>query len=304
MATDVPAVTHGTAMHNTAKPEPTRFPTADPVPPQVNAPPHVAEASQQTSPAAHEPFAHATPPEGRPAATSLKEGTSQRVEVRHEVQPITESAPLPATQQASIERPTADHADKWRPHEQPPMQAAVESVTTSTEPMTETALHSAHAMASDAEPAQVARDGNADPTHPGHPDHALYRQICEGVHALDAKHGRTFDATSERMVASLLVLAKDNDLERVDHVLLSNATADKPAGHTLFVVQGEPGNPAHMRAAMPTEQAAQTSVEESMQQFDVVSQEAHQRALSNQLEQQMEDQRVQHDIQIRAASGG
>lgn len=121
---------------------------------------------------------------------------------------------------------------------------------------------------------------------------------------MDAKNGRIFDATSERMVSSLLVLAKDNDLERADHVLLSNATADKPAGHTLFVVQGEPGNPAHQRAAMSTEQAAQTSVEESMQQFDVVSQEAHQRALSNQLEQQMEDQRVQHDIQIRAASGG
>lgn len=116
--------------------------------------------------------------------------------------------------------------------------------------------------------------------------------------------GACFDATSERMAASLLVLAKHNDMERVDHLLLSNATADKPAGPTLFVVQGEPNNPAHLRAAMPMELAAQASVEESMQQFDVVSQEAHQRALANQLEQQMEDQRVQHDIQIRAASGG
>lgn len=150
----------------------------------------------------------------------------------------------------------------------------------------------------------VDGDDKADPTRPGHPDHALYQQICEGVQALDAKHGRSFDATSERMAASLLVLAKDKDLERVDHVLLSNATADRPAGHTLFVVQGEPGNPAHLRAAMPTELAAKTSVEESMQQFAVVSQEAHQRALAHQLEQQMEDQRVQHGIQIRVASGG
>lgn len=142
------------------------------------------------------------------------------------------------------------------------------------------------------------------PTEPGHPDHPLYLQVREGVAALDAKHGRSFDAVSERMTASLLVLAKDNDLDRVDHVLVSNATAQHPAGHTLFVVQGEPENPAHLRAAMPTEQAAQTSVEESMQQFDVVSQEAHQRALANQLEQQLEDQRVQQDIQIRAASMG
>lgn len=143
-----------------------------------------------------------------------------------------------------------------------------------------------------------------DPTQPGHPDHALYQQIREGVEALDAKHGRSFDEVSERMTVSLLVLAKDNDLERVDHVLVSNATHEHPAGHTLFVVQGEPSNPAHQRAAMPTELAAQTSVEESLQQFDSVSREAHQRALANQMDQQLEDQRVQHDIQIRAASGG
>lgn len=142
------------------------------------------------------------------------------------------------------------------------------------------------------------------PNQPGHPDHALYQQVREGVATLDAKHGRTFDEASERMTASLLVLAKDNDLDRVDHVLLSNATADKPAGHTLFVVQGEPSDPAHQRAAMPTELAAQTTVEESMQQFDAVSREAQQRAIANQLEQQLEDQRVQQDIQIRAASMG
>ncbi|WP_294994806.1 XVIPCD domain-containing protein [uncultured Stenotrophomonas sp.] len=144
----------------------------------------------------------------------------------------------------------------------------------------------------------------SSPTQPGHPDHALYQQVRVGVAALDAKHGRSFDAVSERMTASLLVLAKDNDLDRVDHVLLSNATANRPAGHTLFVVQGEPSNPAHRRAAMPTEQAAQTLVEASMQQFDVVSQQANQRALANQLEQQLDDQRVQHDVQIRVASRG
>ncbi len=141
------------------------------------------------------------------------------------------------------------------------------------------------------------------PTQPDHPDHTLYQKIREGVAALDAKHGRRFDEASERMSASLLVLAKDNDLDRVDHVLLSNATADTPAGHTLFLVQGDPNDPSHQRAAMSTELAATTSVEESLQQFDVVSREAQQRAVANQLEQQLEDQRVQHDIQIRAAAG-
>lgn len=142
------------------------------------------------------------------------------------------------------------------------------------------------------------------PTQPEHPDHALYQQVREGVAALDTKHGRTFDEASERMAASLLVLAKDNDLDRVDHVLLSNATTDKPAGHTLFVVQGRPSDPAHHRAAMPTELAAQTSIEESMRLFDAVSREAQQRAIAKQLEQQQEDQRVQHDIRARAVSTG
>lgn len=142
------------------------------------------------------------------------------------------------------------------------------------------------------------------PMQPGHPDHALYLQVREGIAVLDAKHRRSFDVVSERMTASLLVLAKDNDLDRVDAVLVSNATAQHAAGHTLFVVQGEPGNPAHLRAGMPTEQAAQTPVEESMRQFEEVSKEAHQRALANQQEQQLEDQRVQQENQVHAMSMG
>ena len=139
---------------------------------------------------------------------------------------------------------------------------------------------------------------------PGHPDHALYQQIREGVEQLDAKHGRSFDATSERMTASLLVLAKDSDLSHVDHVLISNATSSHPAGHTLFVVQGETSDPAHLRASIPTAEAAQTPVEESLLQFDSVSREAQQRALANQQEQLLQDERAQQDIQVRAASMG
>lgn len=142
----------------------------------------------------------------------------------------------------------------------------------------------------------------SNPMRPGHPDHPLYQQIREGVAELDAQHGRSFDATSERMTASLLVLAKDNDLSHVDHVLVSNATATHPAGHTLFVVQGEANDPAHLRASMPTAEAAQTPVEESLLQFDSVSREARQRALANQQEQQLQDERAQLDIQVRAAS--
>lgn len=151
---------------------------------------------------------------------------------------------------------------------------------------------------------QPAALAESNPMQPGHPDHALYQQIREGVADLDAMHGRSFDATSERMTASLLVLAKDNDLSHIDHVLVSNATATHPAGHTLFVVQGETNDPAHLRASMPTAEAAQTPVEESLLQFDSVSREAQQRALANQQEQLLQDERAQQDIQVRAASMG
>lgn len=149
---------------------------------------------------------------------------------------------------------------------------------------------------------QPAALAESNPMQPDHPDHALYQQIRESVAKLDAKHGRSFDATSERMTASLLVLAKDNDLSHVDHVLVSNATATHPAGHTLFVVQGEANDPAHLRASMQTAEAAQTPVEESLLQFDSVSREAQQRALANQQEQQLQDERAQQDIQVRAAN--
>ena len=151
---------------------------------------------------------------------------------------------------------------------------------------------------------QPAALAESNPMQPDHPDHALYQQIREGVEELDAKHGRSFDEASERMTASLLVLAKDNDLSHVDHVLVSNSTATHPAGHTLFVVQGEANDPAHLRASMPTAEAAQTPVEESLLQFDSVSREAQQRALANQQEQQLQDERAQQDIQVRAASMG
>ncbi len=76
--------------------------------------------------------------------------------------------------------------------------------------------------------------------------------------------GRASDAHSERMSASLAHLAKEHGLERIDHVMLSNQTSRAAAGATVFVVQGEPSNPAHLRASMPTDLAVTTPVEQSL----------------------------------------
>ncbi|KKY08339.1 hypothetical protein ST27_24130 [Xanthomonas phaseoli pv. phaseoli] len=76
----------------------------------------------------------------------------------------------------------------------------------------------------------------------------MHAQASILVGRLDASMGRASDAHSERMSASLANLASEHGLERIDHVLLSNQTPRAAAGATVFVVQGEPSNPAHLRA--------------------------------------------------------
>ncbi|SNY64833.1 XVIPCD domain-containing protein [Stenotrophomonas sp. CC120223-11] len=284
-------------------PEPTGPMQAHPAAPE-RAMPHAAAplaAATQTVPTQR--TEQASEPERMAPVPAVAPTPKQDMAVQ-EVESVPFKEPLPAEPARDpwpLEQEAAQHVPEPEPAPLDDLKPVTAAVPVPAEPT----------IAPSPEPAAPAPDEASapnlalqDPTQPGHPDHALYQQIREGVEALDAKHGRSFDEVSERMTASLLVLAKDNDLERVDHVLVSNATHEHPAGHTLFVVQGEPSNPAHQRAAMPTELAAQTSVEESLQQFDSVSREAHQRALANQMDQQLEDQRVQHDIQIRAASGG
>ncbi|WP_343649753.1 XVIPCD domain-containing protein [Stenotrophomonas sp.] len=125
---------------------------------------------------------------------------------------------------------------------------------------------------------------------PGHPDYPLYQQIRQGIVALDEKHGRTPDATSENLAASLTLKARQEGIEHADHVVLSNVTAQHPAGHNIFVVQGDLADPAHLRAGMPTAEAARMPALESMEQLVVVS---DQRELARQDEMQALDVETQ-----------
>ncbi|QDL28008.1 XVIPCD domain-containing protein [Stenotrophomonas maltophilia] len=110
-----------------------------------------------------------------------------------------------------------------------------------------------------------------DPRKEGHPDQPLYRQIRDGVSAVDARHGRSFDETSERMAASLLAAAKSSGLERVDHVVLGNPPSDG-SGPRMFVVQGALDNPAHLRASVAISEAISTPVEQSFAKVEQMSQ--------------------------------
>lgn len=283
-------------------PEPTEPMQAHPAAPE-RATPHAAAPLAVATRAVPTQRTEQVPDPEQMAAPAVAPTPKQDMAVQ-EVEPVPFKEPLPAEPARDpwpLEQEVAQHVPEPEPAPLGDHEPVTAAVTVPAEPKTAPS-HEPAAFAPEPDEASGPNRALQDPTQPGHPDHALYQQIREGVEALDAKHGRSFDEVSERMTASLLVLAKDNDLERVDHVLVSNATHEHSAGHTLFVVQGEPSNPAHQRAAIPTEMAAQTPVEESLQQFDSVSREAHQRALANQMDQQLEDQRVQHDIQIRAAS--
>lgn len=138
----------------------------------------------------------------------------------------------------------------------------------------------------------LIRPGEETPTRlamgPCHADYPLYQQVRGHVTGLDAKLGREFDETSERMTLSLVALAKENRLERADHVVLSDAPSASAAGQRVFVVQGELNDPAHLRASMATDVAVQAPVEQSLRQLANVSQEQQIQAaaLSQQAEQE------------------
>ncbi|KGT84954.1 hemolysin, partial [Xanthomonas vasicola] len=134
---------------------------------------------------------------------------------------------------------------------------------------------------------------------PDHRDYNLLQQVRTGVGAIDAQAGRTPDENSERLIASVMTLARQNNLDRADHVVLSNQTAEHPAGRTVFVVQGELNNPAHLRAAMSTDVAVRTPVEQSLQQLETASVE-RQRALMQGQQQDM-DNRVRENMSMRMA---
>lgn len=109
------------------------------------------------------------------------------------------------------------------------------------------------------------------PSQPGHADHLLYSQIADRVREQDRQHGRQWDETSERLTASLLVLAKGSGLSQVDHVVFSVKNEHVAAGENVFVVQGRLDDPAHLRTHMKTDEAARTPEAASFEKVEAVN---------------------------------
>jgi len=227
---------------------------------------------------------------------SMEDAASTQHPLRDEVsldEPVTEAPPRDVVEQVVVAE---------QPDAVPLKEPANDVIANQAVPEQQPEPEPEPAMARVAQPADEQEPWT--PLNPEHPDHALYQQIREGVANLDEAHGRSYDQTSERLTGSLMVLAKSNGLDSVDHVVLSQPTESQPGGQNVFVVQGELDNPGHQRAGMPTAQAVKTPFEESLEQFDVAAFEQEQRAAQLATQQQEEDQRVQQEMQVAAASMG
>ncbi|WP_251475460.1 XVIPCD domain-containing protein [Stenotrophomonas lactitubi] len=121
-------------------------------------------------------------------------------------------------------------------------------------------------------------------------DRALHDQIRGKVAELDAANGRSFDAASERLSASLLVLARANGMDRVDHVVLSRQAGDVAAAQNVFVVKGALDDPASLRASAATAEAAQRPVQESLDSLAIINQRQAEHASQEQTRQQAQVQ--------------
>lgn len=115
-----------------------------------------------------------------------------------------------------------------------------------------------------------------------HPDHAIYQQARNGVHHLDAQHGRIPDERSDRLAASLTVAAREGGLHRIDHVALNEDAS------TTYAVQGEANSPFKKVAEVDTQQAMSTSMEQSSQAWSQASH--HGQAQQDQQAQQQQQQ--------------
>lgn len=81
--------------------------------------------------------------------------------------------------------------------------------------------------------------------------------------------GRTPDMASDAMAASLFALARENGLQRVDHVVLSVDSGQVRKGENVFVVQGGltdvHNRVAHMKTAEAVSAAPDVSLERAAQ---------------------------------------
>ncbi|WP_333629642.1 XVIPCD domain-containing protein, partial [Stenotrophomonas cyclobalanopsidis] len=117
----------------------------------------------------------------------------------------------------------------------------------------------------------------------------LYTDALRGVHAQDARVGRTPDAGSERLAGSLAAEMHAAGGQRIDEVVMSNDASRS------FAVQGQGGDPGHLRVSVDTAAAMNTPLEQSSQRVEqLAAQQRQVQARDAQLEQSQQHARTLH----------
>ena len=125
------------------------------------------------------------------------------------------------------------------------------------------------------------REGARRIDDPGHAGFPLFQDAERGVHAQDAKVGRTPDMQSRQLAGALAAEMYGAGGQRIDAVVMSTDAT------RTFAVQGRLDDSAHLRVNVPTMTAMQTPLEESTQRVD---QQVAQQALAREQSQMVERQ--------------
>jgi hypothetical protein len=120
-----------------------------------------------------------------------------------------------------------------------------------------------------------------DANHLGNP---LFNDAIRGVHAQDVRVGRVPDVMSTQLAGSLAAEMHAAGGKRIDDVVM-NADASRS-----FAVQGQGGDPAHLRVSVDTAVAMNTPLEQSSQRID---QQAAGQRVALERDQQLEQQQHQ-----------
>ncbi len=102
---------------------------------------------------------------------------------------------------------------------------------------------------------------------PAHPDHALFQHALQGVHALDAQHGRVPDVHSHQLAGALAAHARQAGMTGVDHVL------GNQDGSRMVAIQGALDDPAQRRVDIATLPAMEQTLARSTEQMAVAVQD-------------------------------
>lgn len=116
----------------------------------------------------------------------------------------------------------------------------------------------------------------------------LLDQIRAGVARIDASLGRTPDASSERMTASLYALAKEAGMTGVDHVVLGRAGTRAAEGEYVFLVKGDPATSIYQREQMKTADAVAAPVEQSLARAQEIGRDQSREMVDSRRQQEME----------------